>query len=219
MSKARPVKAMSKKEANAVVGKLSNPSKMPCFSWSIPAWLCKVGAELAKVPGTVCFGCYALKGMYRFPVVRAALERRYGILQLALSSEQARARFIDAFVVLLEGKPFFRWHDSGDLQGQAHLALYCEIARRLPATMFWLPTREYQVLNTFLDPIPSNLIIRASAHKVDGPAPAGFSHTSTVHSNGSHQGFECGAYTRAGKCGDCRACWSPEVSNVSYPKH
>jgi hypothetical protein len=219
MSRQNVQAPLSKKAANERVGRLSNPSKMPCHSWSIPAVNCTTGAKLVKVPGSVCHGCYALKGMYRFPNVKDALSRRLDILREALSDETARAEFVAAFTVLLEGKPFFRWHDSGDLQGHKHLDIICEIARALPETMFWLPTREYALLNTYLGAIPGNLIIRVSAHMVDGAAPSGFSHTSTVHSNGDHQGVECGAYKRDGKCGDCRACWSPKVQNVSYPKH
>ena len=29
----------------------------------------------------------------------------------------------------------------------------------------------------------------------------------------------CGAYSREGKCGGCRACWDKSVSVVAYPAH
>ena len=48
---------MLKKEASAIVGGLSTPGKMPCYSINLPATECKTGAKLARVPGTTCHGC------------------------------------------------------------------------------------------------------------------------------------------------------------------
>ena len=61
---------MLKKEANIIVGGLSAPGKMPCPSINLPATACNVGAKLAKVPGTTCHGCYAMKGRYRFKTTK-----------------------------------------------------------------------------------------------------------------------------------------------------
>ena len=65
------------KEAELAVGNLSRPSKMPSYAWSISARRCNVGSKLAKVKGSVCEGCYALKGRYMFSNTQDALERRY----------------------------------------------------------------------------------------------------------------------------------------------
>jgi hypothetical protein len=210
---------MYKYEAEEKVGKLSHPAKMPCPSYSIPAQNCETGAKLVKVKGSVCEGCYALKGMYRFPSTKTAMQRRLGKLESAMAESDAREEYIQAFEVLLSGMPFFRWHDSGDLQGHRHLSILCEIARRCSTTLFWLPTREYGILNTFLETIPDNLMIRKSAHMIDGRPPEGFKYTSTVHSGEVLHGKECRASTRGGHCGECRACWDPKVKNVSYPLH
>ena len=56
---------MLKKEARQITGGLSKPSKMPGPAHNLPAQACKTGAKLVKVPGSVCAGCYALKGRYR----------------------------------------------------------------------------------------------------------------------------------------------------------
>ena len=37
---------MLKKEASAIVGGLSRPGKMPCYSINLPATECKTGAKL-----------------------------------------------------------------------------------------------------------------------------------------------------------------------------
>ena len=52
------------KQALDIVGGLSAPSKMPCSSYSISATRCVTGSKLAKIEGTVCHNCYALKGNY-----------------------------------------------------------------------------------------------------------------------------------------------------------
>ena len=72
---------MLKKEAKEITGGLSAPGKMPEGSYNLPASLCQTGQKLAKIPGTPCFECYADdRGRYRFPIVKAALQRRLASL-------------------------------------------------------------------------------------------------------------------------------------------
>jgi hypothetical protein len=52
---------MNSKEANNIVGKLSKTSKMPCYSYNLPATRCITGSKMAKIKGTTCYDCYALK--------------------------------------------------------------------------------------------------------------------------------------------------------------
>ena len=91
---------MLKKEARKITGGLSKPSKMPGPAHNLPAVACKTGAKLVKVPGSVCAGCYALKGRYRFKNVQDALSRRLQALQ--------DPRWVDAMVTLIQGQEFFR---------------------------------------------------------------------------------------------------------------
>jgi len=86
---------MLKKEASAIVGGLSRPGKMPGPSYNLPASMCQTGSILVRVPGTVCHGCYALKGRYRFPNVKEAMAQRQlrrtepgAILQEGLNSKK-----------------------------------------------------------------------------------------------------------------------------------
>lgn len=131
-------------------------------------------------------------------------------------------------VKLIGNKPFFRWHDAGDLQSVDHLIKIATIARHLPKTLFWLPTREYDIVKAFVqtESIPVNLVIRMSAMMIDAPAKLprslkGFANilTSTVHKNKELNGFKCVAPSQQGKCGSCRACWDNTVTNVSYHAH
>jgi hypothetical protein len=68
---------MKTSEALKIIGgSLSKPSKMPGWSIGLPAKECKTGGKLQKVPGSVCYDCYALKGCYVFKVVQEAQYRR-----------------------------------------------------------------------------------------------------------------------------------------------
>lgn len=201
------------KQANDLVGGLSAPSKMPCHSFSISAFRCITGSKLRKLANSVCSKCYALKGRYVFPNVQAALDRRLSVLARALADTEFRGKFIAAMAFLINRSPWFRWHDSGDLQSAAHFALICDIARATPNTLHWLPTKEPRFAK---GDIPGNLIVRVSAPMIDQPAP-NQSHTSTVVSDKSKA--TCRAFERQGKCGPCRMCWDPAVKNVAYYQH
>ena len=200
---------LNKKQAKEITGGLSKPSKMPGPAFNLPASRCITGAKLVKVPGSVCHGCYALKGRYRFPNVQNALERR----RQALSSPQ----WVDAMTVLVQGHEFFRWHDSGDLQSLEHLQKIFEVCRRTPNTKHWLPTREAQILKQVQpEDVPKNLIIRFSSHMIDqGPVTA-WPWTSTVVTKEKRT---CPAPEQGNACGSCRSCWSRDIKNVAYGKH
>ncbi len=187
---------------------LSNPSKMPGWSYGLPALEYKTGSKLRKVPGTPCYGCYALKGCYSFPDVKKAQYKRLRALK--------REPWTAAMAALINSKKskWFRWHDSGDVQSLEHMKKILTVCRLTPDTNHWLPTQERKYLP---DPkeVPSNLIIRLSGSKVDGPAPAAWEHTSSVVTKGA----TCPAPNQGGKCRECRACWTKSIKNVSYGKH
>ena len=79
---------------------------------------------------------------------------------------------------------------------------------------------EHGIVQTFTrDEIPPNLTIRISATMVDGAPTAHWPTTSTVHKIAPPKGQVCPAPTQGNKCADCRACWSCDVTNVSYHQH
>ena len=198
---------MLKKAAKKITGGLSAPSKMPGPAYNLPAQACITGSKLVKIPGSVCHGCYALKGRYRFKNVKDALSRRLASIM--------DPRWIEAMVVLIDKEPFFRWHDSGDLQSVQHLKNIFEVCNRTPGTQHWLPTREVKFLPLNFDAIPKNLIIRLSGHKIDKAAASFWPWTSTVVTAGR----TCPAPDQNNECKDCRACWSRDTANVAYGKH
>jgi len=208
---------MNRLEAEAVAGTLGHPSKMPGTAYGIPATACKTGAKLAKIPGSVCYGCYALKGNYTFKSTIASQERRL----LSLDSPH----WVDAMTALIvgSGTGWHRWHDAGDLQSVAHLRKIVAVAERTPAVGHWLPTREGAMLKAFLTAggiVPRNLTIRLSATMVDGPVPTWWPTTSAVYTKEPQKGSQvCPAPKQGNECGPCRDCWKRTVKSVTYKKH
>ena len=203
---------MNLKEAKKITGGLSSPSKMPGYAYNLPAWRCITGVKLQAVEGSVCEVCYAMKGRYRFPNVKDALNRRLNSL--------THPKWISAMAFLIthysKKQPWFRWHDSGDLQGIDHLKNIFMVCNLTSWIQHWMPTREVKILKGIQPEIvPKNLIIRVSSHMID-QAPVNFwPHTSTV----VRAGKTCPAQEQGNECGSCRQCWNKDVSNVAYPLH
>ena len=203
---------MNLKEAKKITGGLSSPSKMPGYAYNLPAWRCITGVKLQAVEGSVCAGCYAMKGRYRFPNVKDALNRRLNSL--------THPKWISAMAFLIthysKKQPWFRWHDSGDLQGIDHLKNIFMVCNLTSWIQHWMPTREVKILKGIQpEVVPKNLIIRVSSHMID-QAPVNFwPHTSTV----VRAGKTCPAQEQGNECGSCRQCWDKGVNNVAYPKH
>jgi len=207
---------MNTKEALKIVGGLSKPSKMPGWAYGIPAAECKTGELLRDVEGSTCEGCYALKGCYVFEVVKAAQYRRLESIQ--------DPRWVDAMAMLINSKKskWFRWHDSGDVQDEAHLMKIFEVCELTPDTRHWLPTREAWT-KKHLRNKPKNLVLRFSMPMVDQAPAKSWPNVSTVMSK-DQQWFgatsvACVAPDQDNECRDCRACWDPSVKNVTYWKH
>ena len=202
---------------------MTRTSKMPGLSYSLPAWECQTGAKLRKIPGTPCHGCYALKGNYtRYPAIKKA--QYYRLASLVHDS------WTTAMVTQIKRHKIFRWHDAGDVQSNDHMSKILEVVRQTPNTNHWLPTQERPYLPA-PERVPSNLVIRLSGSKVDGPAPTAWSHTSSVIIKSFFWKVQlwinkifkitgkCFAPIQGGKCKECRQCWTKSIKNVSYGKH
>ena len=216
---------------------LSKPSKMAEYGFNMPATRCKAGSKMAKIKGTVCHDCYALKGRYTFPNVQNTLEKRY---QFAINSPY----FVDVmtYVINKRSKKKFRWFDSGDLQSETMLGHICQIAYNTPHLEHWLPTKEWRIVKRFVEDggkFPSNLCVRVSGLYKDGGPPRGFAEDygvttsdvlnskdfdkliqkdSMVKCPSSKVMMYHGKSTK-NMCRDCKACWSNKVKNVTYRFH
>ena len=208
----------TKRESFEYVGRLSEPSKMPCYSYSISPRACKTGSKLAKIAGTVCSKCYAFRGNYPRPTIK----RQLAIRMSAISQPY----WVEAMVTAIkthESSGYFRFFDAGDLQNLGHLIKVCEVARRLPEIKFWLPTREKGILKAYLNAgfsFPNNLTVRYSAVRFEEKPPADLlSELGIVGSNVSKVKWNCPAYGQDSKCLSCRKCWRKDVQLVTYKFH
>lgn len=212
---------LNKKQAHEVHGGLTQTTKMPCKSYSLPTIACKTGFRMRAIAGSICADCYAEKGNYRKyangiePAQHARLE--------SINDEL----WVDAMVVSIGADAYFRWHDSGDIQDIEHLEKIAEVAKRTPNCMHWLPTREYGIVSAFTAQydIPPNLIIRLSAMFTDKPVvvPASLKGIAGIAVSNVHSktaiGTACNAPAQNGECRTCRACWNRDVAAISYSIH
>ena len=194
------------KEAKEITGSLTRTSKMPGLSYSLPAWECKTGSKLRKVKDSVCSMCYALKGNYtRYKAIKAAQYVRLKSIE--------DSRWIEAMTAQVQRSTYFRWHDAGDVQDLAHLKKIYAVCEATPNTKHWMPTREAWIKD-HLDSKPANLVIRFSPPMI-GQRNESWPNSSMVVLKDA----SCPAPSQGNSCGDCRACWDPEVQVVSYGKH
>lgn len=216
-------------EAMDIIGGLSTPSKMPWYSYSLSAYDCKTGSKLREVKNSTCSKCYACKGNYCFPTVRAAHARRLNaiddprfedafVLVLTKLYQRGRGTYIKDGVEIKENR--FRWHDSGDIQTLEHLEIINRVALRTPFLDHWIPTREFGIVKKFFEKhgnFAPNLTVRMSAVMIGEeletslPLP-----TSSV--GVAEAAIQCKAYSQGGKCLDCRQCWDSD-KDVNYPLH
>ena len=205
------------------IGTLSAPSKMPCYSFSIPASECKVGARLRKIIESTCAKCYAHRGFYGFPSTRKALANRFD--KLINSESEMWIASMTQLILKKEKSGFFRWHDSGDVQTVEHLHRIVQVAKNLPQITFWIPTREFKICKEYVDKygkFPENLTVRLSSWFRESAPPSKTAENmgavcSTVgYKESAHV---CPAGSQGNKCLDCRACWDKSVPNVDYPLH
>ena len=211
---------MKIKQLEKKIGTLSNPSKMPAFAWGISAKKCITGSKLAKIKGTSCNKCYALKGHYAFKNVFDAHEMRRKAIEKPEWVDYMAELITQKYKNLDKSRLFHRWFDSGDLQSFSHLMKIFEVCELTKHIKYWLATREYQFIKDIKEKdVPKNLCLRVSAIKVDSPPPKFWKWTSGVHKDKKPVGQECPAYKQDGECKSCRTCWSRKVKQVSYKEH
>lgn len=223
-------------DASALVGGLSNTSKMPSrtrtgadvctgSSYSTSAYLCRTGSKLRRVKGSVCSSCYACKGRQAMPSVQASYTRRTDAYN-ALGADA----WIDAMARSIAPDADFRFFDSGDLADYGMLLAIVKLAKLRPDVRFWVPTKEYadvMRLRREQVQVPANLCLRVSAPMLDAELPASYGKRSAVYTDaskvpaGSHV-CPCSTGERttcdgSGEQDACRACWL--VEQVIYLKH
>jgi hypothetical protein len=207
------------KQARAFIG-LSKNNKMPAYTIAIPAReSCPRGGKLAKVKGTVCHDCYAVKGHDGMKPAQIAKQRRWDVIQLALASPIIYDLWLSAFSLCMSKESFFRWHSAGDLFSASYVAMVHDAISRTQWVQHWIPTKEPVLARPLLDLV--NCAVRLSDDMVNQVKNKFKGLTSGVHTpaNGG-RGQACPASEKLQDgCQDCRACWSHDVAHVSYKIH
>ena len=201
--------------------KLSNTSKMPGKSWSLPAWETCPGArdEFDGEPVAACSRCYALTGAYNYPATIAAREHNLDDWQ--------KDGWVYAMVKAIGKAKYFRWFDSGDCYSPILAGKIWAVIVETPNCQHWLPSRSHKDPAIFyhLERIGRlrNAVVRYSSDSRTGER-LDFGLNSTIIQEEDdfipEKGYSlCRSGERGGKCGSCRACWSPAVTTVAYIAH
>ena len=227
------MKRFTVKQAKEITGGgVQSVSKMDkAKTYNLPPSECLTGNKLKEIEGSVCSDCYAEKGLFAVfhKTVQPAQYRRLESLEHPKWSQAM------AFLINRYSHEYFRWLSAGDVPNVEFLMNVHKVATLTPDTRHWLPTREYRIVKKYKALVgatqPENLVIRLSAHMVNGQPPSEIGlPTSTVHTL-DHQWIManshiCPANSQGNTCWgkqnggiDCHACWSPVVQNVSYIKH
>ena len=196
---------------------LSKASKMPSKSWSLQAGNTCPGSidPVSKQPLPVCAGCYAKDGMYNMPNSKRVRD--------ANREDWKRAEWVDEMVEALKKQKYFRWFDSGDVYHPALAFKILLVMQKTPHVKHWLPTKSYNIpkIRAILDRMKSleNASVRYSSPSITGEYTDDHGSTVIPYAEDETTATVCGAYSRDGKCGECRACWDKTVSVVAYPAH
>lgn len=205
--------------ARRATGGIGWPSKMPGGAIGLPAANCRTGQALAAggVDGP-CSDCYAEKNNYNYPSVKISQARR---LELLAHPDWRRAMVWQ--IARLE-EPYFRWHDSGDIQSVQHFEAILDVCEATPTVAHWLPTQEWGIVRKVrrYRKFPKNLVVRFSARKYgDKPRAMVWRLWSSVEKapKPGRGRNVCPAHEQNNECRACRACWDPKIKWVIYTKH
>lgn len=207
---------------------MSNPSKMPGFSFGLPAL-----KACPRANGTICKQCYALKGRYIFENVVHAQEVRFAWTVESMRTDDGFQRWIAAMVRCISSTraEYFRIHDSGDFFNARYASAWLEVCRRCPQKKFWAPTRAYQQPSGSLpmyDPLLAilrqlaalpNVTVRPSALNFGDAAPVVVGLHAGSSAGSDSAPHQCPARYQDNECGECRHCWEAKTLPVNYPIH
>jgi len=199
--------------------KLSKPSKMPCPTWSLQAWdTCPGSRNLDGSAVDACKICYATQGFYHMPDAKK--------IRAFNKEDWKRSDWVYDMIQAIGDNKYFRWFDSGDIYSYDLAVKIWKVVRNTPDTQHWIPTRAYKdpAIRIVLMNIASlpNACVRLSSDSIMGERVSldGFNDSSILPDYGDKEGKNiCMAYTRGGKCGDCRDCWNKDIQTIFYVAH
>jgi hypothetical protein len=149
------MKNVSISKGNSKMGAISSISLPACAT-------CNSAAPCFKL-------CYAAKISRLYKTVDSAYKRNLDILN------NDPEEYFNAVRSAAKLQRFFRWHVSGDIPSLDYFVQMVKIANDLPGTQFLAFTKQYNIVNTYLNSggtIPANLKILFSnwgAWKCENP--------------------------------------------------
>lgn len=170
-----------------------------------------------------CKGCYATKGNFVFPKVKAGLMANY---ESFLANHKRYFEVLDNQLNMIPYK-YFRWHSSGDIVNEAYLEGMCWLARKHKGTQFLCFTKKYDLVNEYFNSHrkPSNLVVVLSAWgKELVPDNPHNLPTAWVEGIGGDELIPHNANKCSGNCGECvntsEHCWRMQKGDsVYFHKH
>lgn len=224
------------------VALLSAPSKMPGYSWSLPAITTCPRAVFG--PGAICGeskqhpSCYAKHGFYEmYECVKHAQQTRFEWTRDAIQTATGREEWIQTLARAIDlacqhGETYFRVHDSGDMFNGAYCQCWYFVCHKVSSVKFWIPTRSWQAPHglPMHDPVMywlrqlaslPNVTVRPSALRFGEHAPnvVGLHAGTTAERPDIFTARQCPAHEQGNQCGECRTCWDDKHVPVSYRKH
>ena len=196
--------------------KISKTSKMPCKSWSLEALTtCPASFNVEGDLVDACKGCYATTGFY--------LMKDSVNLREHNRNDWKREEWVAEMVYELRNQTYFRWFDSGDVAWLKLAKKIYQVCEQTPNVRHWLPTRMYKFpkFKAILDKLNKlpNVRVRFSSDSIEGDFTNAHASTIIPYANTPVEAFICEAYSRGGKCGDCRACWHKDIPMIAYVAH
>ena len=138
-------------KGNRKIGRVMNVSLMPVMT--------------CANCGECKFLCYDIKACLQYP--DTVIDARMRNTVLAIYHRDAFFTRIDAAMSRRRKNKYFRWHVAGDILDADYFARMVENARRHPDFIIWTYTKNYSVVNAYVDEfgrdaIPSNFHIMFS---------------------------------------------------------
>jgi hypothetical protein len=196
--------------------KLSQTTKMPGKSWSLPAGsTCPGSHDSTGQVIPVCKACYAKTGNYTYPKPAAA--REYN------RQDWKRDEWVAEMITELSMETWFRWFDSGDVYHPELAVKILAVIRGTPNTRHWMPTRSYTVprIRAVLEQIrlEPNAVVRYSSDSITGEYSAEHGSTVIPFADWPTTASVCPSSTQEGKCMSCRNCWDRSIPTIAYVGH
>lgn len=203
--------------------RLSTPSKMrgTCKTWSLQAIeTCPGSRDAAGALIPACANCYADKGFYSMPTVKAPRAEN--------KQDWRRDDWVADMVAKIGSDKYFRWFDSGDMYDLRLAEKILQVMKTCKDTKFWLPTRMHKFCK--YTPVIAkmqkleNVVVRKSSDSIEGATIRGKNTSTIITTDRQARGAYVCPVTKPGqprscKAHGCTACWDKSISVIAYTFH